>query len=341
MQLSSESKGVGITISASRLLVSIMHQRMRFLLPLLVACLAQAFAQTLAVPATAKTNPAERFGYPPSARLLIIHADDLGMTHSVNRATFLALEKGWITSASILVPCPWFPEVARWAHDHPNSDLGIHLALTSEWTDLRWGPVSGVSRVPSLVDAQGYFPLDTPEVDQNAKMPDVEFELRSQIDRAKNAGIHVTHLDMHMAGMVSSAGLFGVYRKLGDEDKLPILLEQSGTHGPPEGASVSPDEITLQHVVTMEPGVAPKDWLAWYKKQLAPLPPGAYQLTVHLAYDDEEMRGATWNHPDWGAAWRQRDFDTMQSPAFRQFLKDQGFILVTWRDLSRSSFRSR
>ncbi len=312
-------------------------QRNRFLIPLLVVCLAEALAQTPTEPATGKTNLAERLGYPASARLLIIHADDLGMTHSVNRATFLALEKGWITSASILVPCPWFPEVARWAHDHPNADLGIHLALTSEWTDLRWGPISGAGKVPSLVDAQGYFPLDTPEVDQNAKMPEVELELRSQIDRAKNAGIHVSHLDMHMAGMVSSTDLFRVYRRLADEYKLPILLEPSGGHGPPEGVAVSPDEITVQHIVTMEPGVAPKDWLGWYKEQLAALPPGVYQLIVHLAYDDEEMRGATWNHPDWGAAWRQRDLDTVQSREFQEFLKSQGFILVTWRELASHS----
>src|SRR5262245_6374627 len=124
----------------------------------------------------------ERLGYPASARLLVIHADDLGMNHSVNRATFEALEKGWITSASILVPCPWFPEVARWAKDHPNADLGIHQALNSEWTDLRWGPVSGPGKVPSLLADDGYLPLDTPVVGQKAKMDEVETELRAQID---------------------------------------------------------------------------------------------------------------------------------------------------------------
>jgi chitin disaccharide deacetylase len=290
-------------------------------------CLSQAPPKTLQ----------ERLGYPASERLLVIHADDLGMNHSVNRATLEALEKGWITSASILVPCPWFPEVARWAKQHPNADLGIHLALTSEWTDFRWGPVSGTSRVPSLVDADGYFPLDTPDVVQHAKISDAEYELRSQIDRAKAAGIAVTHLDMHMAGMVSSGELFGVYRKLRDEYKLPILLEPSGTHGPPPGISVPADEITMQRIITMEPGIAAKDWTDWYKKQLAPLPPGVYQMIVHLAYDDEEMRGATWDHPDWGAAWRQRDFDMVKSAEFRQFLKDQGFVLVAWRQLGKAS----
>src|SRR5271167_3086799 len=134
-------------------------------------------------PAATQKSVAERLGYPADSRLLIIHADDFGMMHSVDTAIEEAFEKHWITSASILVPCPWFPEVARWAKQHPDADLGIHLALTSEWTDLRWGPVSGASKVASLVDSNGYFPSDTPEVDQNAKMPDVEYELRSQIDR--------------------------------------------------------------------------------------------------------------------------------------------------------------
>jgi chitin disaccharide deacetylase len=320
-----------------------MNSNMLFVSLFLVACLPPSFAQAVQEnpdrdTTVQKTTVRERLGYPAAARLLVIHADDLGMNHSVNRATLEALDKGWITSASILVPCPWFPEVARWAKEHPNVDLGIHLALTSEWTDLRWGPLSGANRVPSLIDSNGYLPLDTPDVAQNAKTPEVEQELRSQIDRAKSAGIPVTHLDMHMAGMVSSKELFGVYRRLRDEYKLPILLEPSGTHGPPPGISVSADETTVQRVITMEPGVAlnSRDWLDWYKKQLTPLPPGVYQLVVHLAYDDDEMRGATWDHPDWGAAWRQRDFDMVKSVEFRQFLKEQGFVLVTWKELAKA-----
>src|SRR5437868_9020732 len=106
----------------------------------------------------------ERLGYPASARLLVLHADDLGMNHSVNRATFEALENHWITSSSILVPCPWFPEVATWAKQHPDADLGIHQALTSEWTTERWGPISSIDKVPSLLDADGFLPLDTDPV---------------------------------------------------------------------------------------------------------------------------------------------------------------------------------
>jgi chitin disaccharide deacetylase len=275
----------------------------------------------------------QTLGYPASARLLIIHADDLGMSHSVNRATFEALDKGWVTSASILVPCPWFPEVARWAHDHPDADLGIHQALNSEWTGFRWGPVSSKERVSSLLDPDGYLPLDTPEVVKNAKPAEVEEELRAQIDRARAVGIHLTHLDSHMGALFESSELFAVYQRMGRTYSLPILQAQVGSHAP-HGIMPPSDEVVLQKVLEIEPGVSEKDWLDTYKKQLAPLEPGVYQLIVHLAYDDDEMRGATWDHPDWGAAWRQHDLDMVKSPEFRQFLKEQGFVLVTWKELA-------
>src|ERR1700675_2060974 len=185
---------------------TIMKQRMRFTILLLIVCLAQGRAQTMKDTAVQKATVPEktvqeRLGYPASARLLVIHADDLGMSHSVNRATFEALEKRWITSASILVPCPWFPEVARWAKEHPNADLGIHQALNSECTTLRWGPVSATDKVPSLLDADGYLPLDTDVVARNAKVAEAETEIRAQIERAQSKGIHPTHLDSHMAAV--------------------------------------------------------------------------------------------------------------------------------------------
>jgi len=113
---------------------------MRILIAVLATTLAQVgWAQGLPsiAPGQSAKTVAERLGYPPNSRLLVIHADDFGMLHSVNKATIEALTNKWVTSASILVPCPWFPEVARVAHDHPDWDLGIHLALTSEWTPVR------------------------------------------------------------------------------------------------------------------------------------------------------------------------------------------------------------
>jgi len=288
-----------------------------------------AYAQQGKQPA--RPTVQERLGYPASARLLIIHADDLGMSHSVDRATFEALEKHWITSSSILVPCPWFPEVVRFSQTHPEADLGIHLALNSEWTTYRWFPLSPRDKVPSLLDKDGYMPLEETTVAQQAKMPEVALELQAQIDRAQASGIHISHLDTHMTALVGSLDLFRVYQQMGRKYRLPILV---GSYRTPQGAVLTEPEALVQAVIEMEPGVPVDEWLNWYEKTLAALGPGVYQLVVHLGYDDDEMRGATSDHPDWGASWRQHDLDTVKNPAFQKFLRDQGFILVTWKQLA-------
>ncbi len=293
----------------------------------------QNLAQTGRDTSIPQTTLQERLGYPASARLLILHADDLGMNHSVNRATFEALEKGWITSASILMPCPWFPEVVKWSKEHANADLGIHQALNSEWTGYRWGPVSPRDKVPTLLDSDSYLPLDTPAVTQNAKLSEIETELRAQINRAQSAGIHPTHLDSHMGALFESPDLYRLYLNIGHTYGLPILQARTGSHAP-KGISPPAEELVLDKVIEIEPGIDGQNWAAWYRKQLEMLGPGVYQFIVHLAYDDEEMRGATFDHPDWGAAWRQHDLDMVKSPEFGQFLKDQGFVLVGWRDLA-------
>src|SRR5579872_1048426 len=173
------------------------------------------------------TSVQEKLGYPANARLLIVHADDFGMTHSVNRAISEALENGWVTSSSILVPCPWLPEVARWARSHPQADLGIHLALNSEWTDFRWGPVSPKDKVGSLLDAQGYLPLLETQVAQQAKPAEVESELHQQVDRARSLGIPLSHLDTHMGALLGTPALIAAYRKVAQDYSLPIPLKRA------------------------------------------------------------------------------------------------------------------
>jgi chitin disaccharide deacetylase len=294
-----------------------------------------AVAATLLVSAASPAATVqEKLGHPASARLLIIHADDLGMSHSVNRATFEALEQGWISSASILVPCPWFPEVARFARAHPEVDLGIHLALTSEWTTFRWGPLTAREQVPSLLDADGYLPLLETTVGQRAKPEEAEKELRAQIALARKAGLRITHFDSHMNALYQTGALHEVYRRLARENGVPIRWDRS--MAVPAGGAMPAEEILLDGTIAVGPGVDPNKWRETYERLLAPLPPGVYEMVVHLAYADEEMWGATADHPDWGASWRRYDLDLVRSPEFRQFLKAQNFILITWKDLAKA-----
>jgi chitin disaccharide deacetylase len=280
-----------------------------------------------------KRTVAERLGYPANSRLLLIHADDFGMLHSVNQATSEALEKHWITSASILVPCPWFPEAAAFAKSHPNADLGIHVALNSEWTTVRWRPVSPQPANSSLLDSDGYLPLEETAVAAHAKPDDVAAEVRAQLQKAKQAGVNITHLDAHMKAIIGTPELMKVYLQAASDSHVPALVADR----PAQPAAPLPVFASLiDGEVQMHPGVPRDQWLNWYKTELSKLPPGVYQLTVHLGFDDNELRGATADHPDWGAAWRQSDYDLVRNPEFQQFLRDQKFVLVSWRDLAHA-----
>ncbi len=305
----------------------------RRLLSILIATATALFASALFASAEHAATLQERLGYPAAARLLIIHADDFGMAHSVNRAISMALENGWATSASVMVPCPWFEEVVTWSRAHPQADLGIHLVLDSEWPSFRWGPIAPVNTVSSLLDSEGYFYND-PSLFSHVKLHEVQTELHAQVDRAHARGLRISHLDSHMIALTTTRHLFAIYQQLGHDYNLPIALVKNGSFRMPAGVMPPTNALALDKVITMDPGISRRDWLRWYENQLAPLKPGIYEMIVHLAYDDDEMRGATNGHPDWGAAWRQQDFDMVRSAAFRRFLREQGFILVNWGELS-------
>src|SRR6478672_3885093 len=149
------------------------------------------------LPAQTRTI-AERLGCPRSAKLLILHADDIGVAHSENAASFDALDKGAVNSGSIMMPTPWVTEVAEYVKTHPNADLGLHLTMNAEWNTYRWGGVAPHDRTPSLPDPDGTLPRSTDTVARRAKMDEVERELRAQIDRAYAMGIKPTHVDSHM-----------------------------------------------------------------------------------------------------------------------------------------------
>lgn len=276
---------------------------------------------------------AERLGYPADARLLILHADDVGVTHSTNLATLHALEVGLIQSASVLVTSPWLPEVAAWARQHPEQDLGIHLALTSEWPPYRFRPVSGAGAVPSLIDELGYLPLT--EAPARATQRDVTRELSAQIELAHVSGITITHLDSHMFVLFEDASLFAAYLAVGKRYGLPMLApdqQQLGAHA----IELDPRLRVIDQVIAVSPDVPPAQWRQWYERTLSGLGPGVYEVLVHLSADNEEMQAAT-NHIDpWGAAFRARDLAVISDPAFQAFLKAQGFQLVNWRQLARA-----
>jgi predicted glycoside hydrolase/deacetylase ChbG (UPF0249 family) len=305
-----------------------------------------AIALTAAAPARQSTGGAarppgggsiaERLGYAPDTKLLIVHADDLGMAHSVNAASIKGLESGLVNSASIMVPCPWFPEIAAYAKSHPEADLGLHLTLTSEWKWYRWGPVLSADRARSLLGPDNYLYPTQAEAAARADLREVEAEIRAQIERAVAFGIRPTHLDSHMGTLYQSKPLLETLLRVAREYKIPAMIPRELLAMSPDMPSaVRPEDVVIDKLIMVEPGLPAERWAEFYSQAIKNIGPGVTEVIVHLAFDDEEMRAATVDHPDWGAAWRQRDYDYFTSEEFRRVLRENDIRLVTWRELGK------
>ena len=278
---------------------------------------------------------AERLGYPADARLLIIHGDDLAVAHSEDAASFDALGRNAITSASIMVPCPWLTEVADYAKAHPDADLGLHLTLTSEWKTYRWGAVESKDKVPSLFDPSGYLWPTEDVAAQHISADEVEREIRAQVERALAAGIHPTHLDSHMGTLFTRPDLFGVYVKVAHAYQLPFLAVHSANAPAAMLSQISDKDVILDALVVANPQIKPADWKNFYLSAIRDLKPGLTEIIVHLGHDDAELQAVMVDHPDYGSAWRQRDYDVVTSPEFRKALEENHVILVKWKDLQK------
>jgi chitin disaccharide deacetylase len=161
---------------------------------------------------------AERLGYAPDDRLIIINCDDIGSSHSANMASEAAMREGLATSATLMVPCAWAREAVERFKD---LDVGIHLTLTAEYPGYRWRTLTDA---PSLRDAQGYMPRTAKEFFERADPVEVEAECRAQIDQALAWGVDVTHLDNHMGTLQIYAKFFPIYVKLAKDYKLPLRM---------------------------------------------------------------------------------------------------------------------
>jgi predicted glycoside hydrolase/deacetylase ChbG (UPF0249 family) len=284
----------------------------------------------------AQLTTQEKLGYPKDTKLLIIHADDLGVSHSQNEGTISAIEKGTVRSASIMVPCPWFSEIAAYAVAHPKADFGLHLTLTSEWKYYKWGPLSGRNEVPGLINKNGFLYDDVDSVYKMAKLDEIEKELRTQIEKAKQFGIDFTHFDSHMATLFGRADYLKLLINLGREYKVPVLLNKSGPRSAFNvdlAGFVTDKDVTVDAIYTASPDDYKKGMENFYTRVLKALQPGLSIFIIHTAYDNEEMQAITIDHPDWGAAWRQADYNFFTSDNCKKLLEEQKIHVITWREV--------
>ena len=270
----------------------------------------------------------------PHERALILHADDVGMCHATIPAFIELAESGSISSASVMVPCPWFGEVARYCKTNASVDMGVHLTLTSEWTGYRWAPISTVDVSSGLIDAQGFFHSRRIQALEHA-CPEAAFaEMRAQLTRARAAGVDVTHLDAHMFTALRPPLTEG-YLRLGIEEALPALAWHGDAGGmetiPEVSAAIRRAEarglLALDRVELLPTG-EPERREEQFRAAVDGLPPGLTHLLIHPAIDTPELRQIV-------PAWRERvaDYEFFRGKSAVEYLERAGVRLVGYRAL--------
>ncbi|MEJ4089698.1 polysaccharide deacetylase family protein [Galbibacter orientalis] len=280
----------------------------------------------------------EKLGYLPTDKLLIIHADDAGLCFAENEATKKALEKGIVNSTSIMMPCSWAYEMAVYAKENPQFDYGIHLTLTCEWKNYKFGPVLSAAEVPSLVDKNGHFYPKRAMVKQNVNPSEVKKELKAQIELAIAWGVKPTHLDSHMFCLGLTKEIINVYRELGKEYNLAVFLSKQllGDFNMETEKYILDTDFTIESVFTGE-----WKWFdgagldAYYKHAIESLQNGINIILIHPAFNNDEMQGVAIDHPNFGAEWRQVDFDFFTDESTQKLLKEKEVKLITWRDIKK------
>ncbi len=275
----------------------------------------------------------ERLGFPKDAQVLIINADDYGMNHSTNVGTERVLKAGAVTSATVMVPCGWFPAAANFARNNPQANIGVHTTLTSEWGRYKWGPLLGCSEVPGLCDDLGYFFPDVFSIYAIGDIDQAEREVRAQIDRALAAGIDITHIDSHMGAMQYSPEYFERYIRIAADYNLPCrlasreMLEPVGAEGLLDLAAelnvLGPEVLYMGDPPTLE--ITEE----WFKERMSNIPRGKVsEMYIHCAVDAPEIFATT------GSARRRiADTDFFSDPATLEWIQEQGIELISYREL--------
>jgi predicted glycoside hydrolase/deacetylase ChbG (UPF0249 family) len=283
----------------------------------------------------------KKLGYSANDRLVIIHTDDIGMCHASIQAYRELTDFGIVSSGSAMVPCAWFPSVAAYCRANPEADMGVHLTLTSEWDSYRWSPISTMDPKSGMIDAEGYFHRRSEETQSYADPEAVQVELSSQLDRALNSGVQVSHLDTHML-TVAYPKFVPAYIQLAIQSKLPFLFPRMDAASftqlglDQETAAIAASFVSIldeqgmplvDHVSGLDLD-KPLNRLNYAKQKLSELPSGITHFVIHPSVDTPELAAIT---PDWRS--RVADYLTFKDESLRQHISKEGIQIIGYRML--------
>jgi hypothetical protein len=301
----------------------------------------------------AQKTYAEKLGYPKDAKVLILHVDDVGMSYDSNLGAIKAMEEGVATSLSMMMPCAWIPGFFKYLEKYPETDAGLHLTLTSEWDNYRWGPLAGKPAVPGLVDKEGALWDNVRLTATHASADEIETEIRAQLDRSRTMGWEPTHLDSHMGTLFATKEYLMRYLKVGMEENIPVMFpgghntmiaETTASTGLTKdvtdvigkqlwesGLPVLDDLHNVSYDWKGKEGITDEQLQTYktenYIETIESLKPGLTMVIMHCTWPSE-IFGEISN----SGITRKGDMLAMIDPAFKKYLTDNNIILTTWRE---------
>ena len=286
---------------------------------------------------------AEKLGYPAGKRVLILHADDIGMCYEANIAAKAYLTSGHIQSAALMAPCPWYNEIADWYKANPDYDLGMHLAMNSEWKWYRWGPVAGRAKVPSMVDAEGFLYRGVLDTAKSAKAEDIETEIRAQVERAIAKGTRPGHIDTHMGTLYARLDFTKAYLKVAEEYHIPaMVVEQSPAvieKFKKQGYPITEESMQLLAAYKLPKlddfnsvgeGKTYEEKKEKFFQLVQSLRPGLNEIIFHPSVLTETMKAIT-------GTWQQRAWEAQMfsDPAVLAFFEREGVLFTNWKEIMK------
>jgi predicted glycoside hydrolase/deacetylase ChbG (UPF0249 family) len=273
-------------------------------------------------------------GYPPDARLLIINADDFGMSHAINAGILRSLTDGVARSTTLMTPCPWALHAMRLLRDHPDIAFGVHLTVIAEFADYRWGPLSPRHEVPSLLDETGFFYSNDRQAEllARARLDELETEFRAQIETVLSAGLRPTHLDWHCLYDGGRPDVFDLTLGLAHEYGLALRVFDSTRSEPLQRRGLP----AVDRGVVDSTGLETAGKTARFVRMLRELPAGLSEWAVHPALGTAEARAID----GW---WSQRaaDLRFLVSRQARETVAAEGIVLLDYRPLQAIWDRNR
>lgn len=291
-----------------------------------------------------KVTNAEKLGFPKGKKVLLLHCDDAGMCEEANIAVQTYVLKGDVLSAAVMMPCPNAEEMVEWAKKHPKADIGVHLTLTSEWKNYRWGPVTNAEKVPGLIDPEGKLWHEVPDVVMHASAKEVETEIRAQIDKMINLGYRPSHIDTHMGTLYGTPEFAKVFLETAVDYNIPanaidLSNKEVAEHYRAAGYPINDEMIKylesyplpkLDNFTSAPNGNSYENKRENFIKMVESLKPGLTEIIFHPSIKTENLKSIT-------GSWQQREWEAQlfSDPVVQQFFEENDIRFTNWGDIMK------